>query len=191
MQLARLHGDRSYCDRVLEQAAEVRVMAVARARRPAPRRAQRRVAEQRVEQRAQAGVVDLAREVLEEAIELVEVTVGDRQEGRGIGVVVGRARDRAQLDLQLVAEALDASRDAHEVAALEAPGEHVGVAEGARLDGAAAVAQLDREVRRARPRQQAILARAREDALDLLARAQRGDAHRAIEFGKAASSIDP
>jgi hypothetical protein len=44
--------------------------------------------------------------VLQEAVELVEVAEGDGQEGRGVGVV--GAGDRAQLELQLVAEALDA-----------------------------------------------------------------------------------
>ncbi len=58
------------------------------------------------------------------------------------GLALG-ARDRAQLDLQLVAEALHAPAHAYELAALEAPGEQVGVAEGARDDRAGAVAQLD------------------------------------------------
>ena len=157
-------------DRVLEQPAEVGVVAVARARRAAPLGAQRGVAEQRVEQRLEAGVVDLARKVLEEAVELVEVAVGDRQEGRRIGLARRRATDRAQLDLQLVAKALDATGDAHEVAAIEAAREHVGVAKGATLHGARAVAQLDGEIGRAGARQEAVLARAREDAVDLLSR---------------------
>jgi hypothetical protein len=71
VQLARLERERPDGDGVLEQATEVGVMAVARAGRPAPLLTQRRVVEQRGQQRAQAGVVDLAREVLEEAVELV------------------------------------------------------------------------------------------------------------------------
>src|SRR5262249_32689551 len=118
-----------------------------------------------------ARVVDLAGEVLEEAVELVEVAVGDRQELRRVGGRRVDARDRAHLELQLVAEPLDAPGDPHEVAALEAPREHVGVAKDARRDRAGAVAQLEREVRRARPRDQPILARAREDAHGGLARA--------------------
>ena len=105
-------------------------MAAARARRAAPLRAQRVVAQQPLQQAAVAGIVDLAREVLEEAVELVDVAVGDREERGRVGAL--GARDRAHLDLQLVAEALDAARDPHEVAALEAAGQHVGVAERAR-----------------------------------------------------------
>ena len=62
--------------------------------------------------------MDLAREVLEEAVELLHVAVGDGQElGRvgGLG-----ALDLLDVDLQLVAEALDAPAHAHELAALEA-----------------------------------------------------------------------
>jgi hypothetical protein len=73
--------------------------------------------------------VDLAREVLEEAVELVEIAVGDRQERRRVGRF--RALDRAQLDLQLVPEALDPPGHAHEIAALEAPGEQIRVPEHA------------------------------------------------------------
>ncbi len=140
----------SHGDRVLEQAAEVGVVAAARAGRPAPFGAQRVVGEQPREQRGVAGIVDLAGKVLEEAVELVEVAVGDGQELRRVGRRGVDARDRADLELQLVAEALDPAGDAHEVAAIEAPGEHVGVAERARRDRAGAVAQLEREVRRAR-----------------------------------------
>ena len=56
------------------------MMAAARAGRRPPRVAQLAVAQQRVEQRAVAGVVDVAREVLEEPVELVDVAVGDRQD---------------------------------------------------------------------------------------------------------------
>ena len=173
VQLARLQRERADRDRVLEQPAEVGVMAGARARRAPPLGAQRGVAEQAVEQRPVARLVDLAREVLEEAVELVEVAVGDRQERRRVGAV--GALDRAHVDLQLVAEALDAALHAHEVAALEAAPEQVGVAEHARRHRAGAVAQLERQVRRAGPRGQAVLARARVDAGDLVAGAQRAE----------------
>ena len=147
-----------------------------RARRAPPRRAQRAVAQQPLEQRRVAGVVDLAREVLEEAVELVEVAVGDGQEGRRVGSL--GARDLAQLELQLVAEPLHAPAHAHEIAALEAAGEQVGVAERARLDRAAAVAQLEREIGHAGARLQAVLARAGEHRVDLVAGAQAGDGGR-------------
>ena len=151
-----------------------------RAGRPPHARAQPLVAQQRPEQRLQARVIDLAREVLEEAFELVEVAVGGGQEARrvGIGLLVARAGNRAQLDLELVAEALNPPAHAHELAALEAPGEHVGVAEGARDDRARAVAQLDGQVWRAGAGDLALLARAREHRVDVLVETQRGDRRR-------------
>ena len=112
----------------------------------------------------------LAHQVLEEAVELVEVAVGDGEElGR---VRALRPRDVHDLDLQLVAEALHAPAHAHELAAVEAPGQHVGVLERAAGQRAGAVAELEREVRRAGPREQPVLARARVDAGDLVARPQ-------------------
>ena len=198
--MAELERQRRDRDGVLEQAAEIRVVRRAgapgggraaaaagprvrteRRRRRAGRatdlRAQRRVAEQTCEQPLQARFVDLAREVFEEPFELVEVAVGSRQEAGGVGVsrrFLG-ARDRLQRDLELVAEALDASLHAHQLAPLEAPGEHVGVAERARANRAGAVAQLDREVGRARSGDLALLAHAREHAVDLLLEAQGRD----------------
>ena len=173
VQLGALERERADRDRVLEQPAEVGVVAGARARRAAPLGAQRGVAEQALEQAAIGRVVDLAGEVLEEAVELVEVAVGDGQEGRRIRLL--GPCDRPHLELQLVAEALDAPGDAHEVAALEAPREHVRVAERARVDRARAVAQLEREIRRAGACRQPVLARAGEDRVDGVAGAQAGD----------------
>ena len=59
-------------------------MAAARARRAPPLGAEVVVGEQPLQQPGIRRVVDLAREVLEEAVELVEVAIGDRQERRGI-----------------------------------------------------------------------------------------------------------
>ena len=93
------------------------------------------VAEQRVEQAPVARVIDLAREVLEEAVELLEITVGAREEARRglrpLGSPSARASDVPDLDHELVTKPLDAAADADELAALEPPGEHVGVAERA------------------------------------------------------------
>ena len=72
--------ERRHRGHVLEQPAEVGVVAVARAGCAPERGAQLHVGQQRVEQRPVAGVVDLRGEVLEEAVELVHVAVGDRQE---------------------------------------------------------------------------------------------------------------
>jgi hypothetical protein len=117
--------------------------------------------------------VDLAREVLEEAFELVDVAGGDRQERGGVGGL--GAGDRAHVDLQLVAEALHAPHDADELAALEATRDDVGVAEDARADRAGLVAELERQVGRARAGDEAVLARAGEDGVDLVAGAQGGN----------------
>src|SRR5436190_8373808 len=148
-------------------------MTVAGTRGAPPLGTQRLVAQQGIQQRRVLGIVDLAREVLEEPVELLHVAVRDGQERRRVGA--GRARDLAHLDLQLVAEPLHAPAHAHELAALEAPGQHIGVPERAALDRAAAVAQLEREIWRARTRRQAVLARAREDRVDVVSGAQGGD----------------
>ena len=96
--------------------------------------------------------------MLEEALQLVEVAVGGGQEAGRIRLGSLGAGDRAQGDLQLIAEALDAALHAHEVPALEAPGEQIGVAEGAREDRAGAVAQLDGQIGGAGARELALLA---------------------------------
>ena len=83
----------------------------------------------RLQQRGEGGVADLAGQCVEEAVELVEVAVGDGQEVRRVGLVGAGAADLLDVELELVAEALHAPAHAHEVAALEAPGQDVGVAE--------------------------------------------------------------
>ena len=131
-------------DSVLEQPAEVGVVAGARARRAPPRGAQLAVAEQRSSSRTVAGVVDLPRKVLEEAVELVEVAVGDGQEALELALLgADHALDRLELELELLAEAHGAPAHRHEVAALEAGAEQVSAAEHARRQRAAAVAQLE------------------------------------------------
>ena len=160
---------------VLEQAAQVGVVAGARAGRAAELGAEGGVAQERVDQLPQARVVHLAAEVLEEAVELLQVAVGGGQELGGSASPAVHAGDRGELGGQLVAEALDAPGHPHEVAAVELAGEEVGVAEGAGGDGAAAVAQLDREVGAAGAGGHPVLARAGEHALDGAARAQPGD----------------
>ena len=113
--------------------------------------------------------------MLEEAVELVEIAVGDGQELGGVGAAGIGAADRAQLHLELVPEALHPTGRRDQVAALELAGQEVGVAERARLDRARAVAQLDGQVGGAALGGQAVLARAGEHPLDLLAGAQLGD----------------
>ena len=147
---AELDRERRHGDRVLEQAAQVGVVAAARARRAAQRGAQGGVAEDVVQERPEGRVADLAGEVLEEAVELVEVAEGDGQERGRVGLAGVGAGDRPQLGLELVAEALHPAGHADEVAALEAAGQDVGVPEDPRRQRARPVAQLEREVRASR-----------------------------------------
>ena len=158
VQDARLEAERGHGDRVLEEAAEVGVVDVARARRAAQRAAEVAVGEHAVEQPPERDVADLTREVLEEAVELVEVAVGDGEERGRVGLLGGRPGDRAQVGLELVAEALDAAGHAHEVAAVEAAGQDVGVAEDAGADRAGLVAELEGQVGRAGAGREPVLA---------------------------------
>ena len=184
--LGDLDGERRHRHRVLEQPPEIRVMPRPRAGRAAPRRTQLAVAQQRLEQRPVATVVDLASEMLEKAVELVEVAVGDRQEPGRIDVLrsavttigANGAGDIVDLDDRLVAEALDPPANPHEIAAVEPAGQHVRVAERSRGDRPGAIAKLEREVCGAGSGYQPILARAPEDAADLGARPQPTDGDR-------------
>ncbi len=138
-----LLGQGRHGHRVLEQAAEVGVVARLRARRPPPGRPERGVAEQGVEQPPVLGVADLAGQMLEEAVELVEVAVGGREEGARIDRPGRGALDPLELELELLPEAGDPTDDADEIAPVEAPAEQVGVPEGPPLDRAGPVAELD------------------------------------------------
>src|SRR5918992_1508855 len=135
---AGLERERGDGDRVLEQAAEVGVMAGAGAGGAAELGAEARVAQERVEERAQVGVVDLARQMLEKPVELVEIAICDGQELGGGGGSGNGAAGRAELHLELVPEALDPTGHPDQIAALELTGQEVGVAERARLDRARA-----------------------------------------------------
>ena len=122
--LTDLLGERRNRDGVLEQAAEVRMVAGAATRRAPPGGSQDCIAEQRVEQSAVTLVVDLARQVLKESVELVEVAIGRRQEPihRSFRPIRrGRADDVEHIDDRLVAEALHHARNADEIASVKAP----------------------------------------------------------------------
>ena len=162
------------------------MVAGARARRAAQGGAQRRRRRAGVASSArEAGVVDLAGEVLEEAVELVEVAVGDGQERGRVGLAAGaRARSRARRPAARRGSARRGRATRTRSPRSKRPARHVGVAEHARRDRAGAVAQLEREVRRARARDQPVLAGAGEDAVDLVAGAQRGDRGRRVGGGE-------
>ena len=120
---------------------------------------------------------DLAGEEVEEAVELVGVAAHRRGEAGRVGVRGGL--DRADVELEPVAVALDAAEHAHGVALGEPRVEQVDVVPDARLDAAARVDELEREIRGAVPRPQPPLARDRVDALDDAVFGELGDrAHR-------------
>src|SRR6476661_7537738 len=97
---------------------------------------------------------DLAREELEEAFELVAVAAQARRERLRIQIF-GRLQ-RADLELQPVAEAVDPAEHTHGVA----------LAPHARLDPTAGVDELESQVRSAPACAQSLLLRDRVDALD-------------------------
>ena len=114
MQLRRLAAERGDADRVLEQAARVGVVVVRR-RRVGGEVA---VGEHRAHRRGEPGVGELGDEELEEACELVAVAPDRRCQRRRIDV---GGLERAHVELQPVAEALDAAEHTHGVAFGEAP----------------------------------------------------------------------
>ena len=144
VELRCLPADRRDRDRVLEEAARVRVVAVSRGRVRAQAGLHARVAEDGRHRLAQRGVVDLRDEEVEESLELGHVPSCRGSELRRIGV--GRRLDRADLELQAVAVALHATQHAHGVALAEAPVEELDVAPDARVDAPARVDELEREV---------------------------------------------
>ena len=87
---------------------------------------------------------DLRDEKLEEARDLFTVAPDRRRQRRRVDV--GRL-ERAHVELQPVAELLDAAEHAHRVALGEAAVEQLDVVPDARLDAAGRVDELEREVR--------------------------------------------
>ena len=122
----------------------------------------------------------LADEELEEAFELVRVAAQARSQARRIDAL-GRL-ERPHLDLELVAEPLDAAEHAHRVAGVEPSVEHVDVVPDARGDPAARVDELEREIARAVPRAQPLLARHRVDPLNGAVFLELGDGRHEREF---------
>ena len=146
MELAELADQRPHGDRVLEQAAEVGVVAGAGAWGAAEVGGDRAARAGAARHRPQQGrVVDLARQVLEEALELLDRAIGGGQELRRVerpglqALARRRARRPARRES---ARARPRTRD--RVAALEAQADAVGLAEHPGGQRAGAVAQLER-----------------------------------------------
>ena len=117
VQLGRLPADSRHADSVLEQAARVGVMRLGGRESPEGR-ADRLVVEEAQHRCAQAGMCHLRREELEEALQLVRVTADRRRKVSGIRF--RRRLERAHVDLEPVAELLDAAEHAYGVAFGEA-----------------------------------------------------------------------
>ena len=165
VKLERLAAQGRDTDRVLEQATGVPVVPVrARSRKRAQALANVSVADERPDQRRQARVRDLAREEVEEPVELVGVTTKRRRQICRVRVL-GRLQ-RAHLDLELSAEPLDAAQDPHRVPLVEARVQQLDVAPHSRLHATARVRELDGEIRSTRARSAALLAGDRIHAFD-------------------------
>src|SRR5476651_1503420 len=114
-------------------------MPVARAWGEPPLRTELRVLEERVEQLVEAGVIDLTREVLQKAVEFIQIAVGRWQKRGRVDLGFGDALDPLQLDLELLAKPRDAAGDGDEFAGGKASAVNVGVAKNPRRKRAAAV----------------------------------------------------
>ena len=164
MELSDLAADRRDADGVLEEPAGVPVVSLDRRGELAQPSPEIVVSDEAPDRSLQAGMRDLAGEELEEPLELVCVPA---HRGRELGrIETLGGLEGANLELQPVAETLDAPEDTHGVALCEATVEQVDVAPDAALDPAARVDELDGEVRSARLCPQPLLSRHRVDAFD-------------------------
>ena len=175
MELAQLADQRPHRDRVLEQATEVGVMPAPGARGAAEVAGQRLGEEKPLDDTAQAGIVDLAAQVLEEALELLDRAVGGGKELGGVERPGLEPAHVVELRRQLAPEALELAAGEHRVATLEAQPDPIGLAEDASRKRAGAVAQLQRQVGAPVSGRQPVLAHARVAALEPLTGAQLGD----------------
>ena len=138
-------------------------MVILRRGKPTQRRAQHVVREEPGHDARETVVRDLAGEELQEPVELVRVPP---QAGAIAGSRVRRRLERPDVDLEPVAELLDATEHAHGVALRKARVEQLDVVPDACLDAAARIDELECEIRGAALRAQPLLARDRVDAFD-------------------------
>ena len=165
MKLRRLPAERRHADRVLEEATRIAVVPVRGCGgKGAERLPDVGIPNERVDDGGQPVVRDLGGEELEEAVELVGIAPKRGRERGRIGIL--GSLDRAHLNLELPAEALDAAEHAHGVTFGEALVEQIDVVPDARFHAAARVDELEREVGGARASTPALLSRHREHALD-------------------------
>src|SRR3954447_11793620 len=117
---------------------------------------------------------ELGDEKLEKAAELVRVSSQRRRQRRRVDVA---RLERAHVELQAVAELLDAAEHADRVPLREPAVEELDVVPHPRLDPTRRVDQLEREIRRARLRAQLALRPDRIDRLDDPILCELGDRH--------------
>lgn len=172
MEPGDLAAERGDSDRVLEQAARVAVVTVGDRRKRPQAPAQVPVLEEAADERMEPPVGQLAREELEKAVELVEVPpcLGNERDR-----VLARLLEGANLELQPVTEALHAPEHADGCARSAATVEQLDVLPHSRVDPAAPVDELEREIRRSGARPQTLLACHGEDTLDHPVLGQLGD----------------
>ena len=164
MKPRRLPAEGRHRDRVLKQSAGVRVMSVGccgQLPEPFP---QRVVVHERLDGRSQTRVGQLISEKLEEPVQLGDIP--RRRWNEGCRIRVGDRLHRPKVELQALVEALDAAENPDSVTFREALVEHLDIAPDARVDSAARVDKLKREVRRACPCGTPQLSSNRVDAVD-------------------------
>ena len=145
MDLRELAAKRCDTDRVLEQPARIRVVRL-RGREATHRRAHRLVGDNLLHERPQTGMRDVRGEELEEPVQLRRVSAHGRRQRSRIGL--GRLQ-RTHVELQPVAEPLNAAQNVHGVALREPLFEELHVGPNARLDPPARIDELQRQVRSA------------------------------------------
>lgn len=173
MELAELPAELRDGDGVLEQPAQIRVVAAAGAGRAAQRGAELLIAKHGAQEAAEARIMHLGREVFEEPFELVEIAVRRRQKLLGVDAL--SARELLHIQLEGVAEPFHAPPDAHRVTRRKPCRDGVGIAKHPAGDRAGAVPQLQREVGLAASTHLALGAHDREHAVDGLLLHEFGD----------------
>ncbi len=143
VELGDLPAQGGDADRVGEKPAGPRVVTPGRRGQDSQARAELGVAGEAPDEAAEPGVGDLGDEELEEALELVQVPPGLGHELRRVGL--GRL-ERANLELEAVAEALHPAKDAHRVALAEALVEELDVVPDASLDPPRRIDELESEI---------------------------------------------
>jgi hypothetical protein len=132
------------------------VVAVERRGRAAQAPAQRLIGEDRLHQRAQRDVHDLAGQEVDEPVQVLDVAARSRHELQR--VAVGQPLDAPHHELRAAAVVLGLGQHAHRVALAEALVEHRGVLEHHAPDTARAVGELHAQERAAGARAAALLA---------------------------------